>query len=107
MQVYYFVLLSVIVTFYSDKGMVRSDMSKPALIFFTAGKNIAEFTNFFCTRNPIVPEVCTTLRSAHNSRVSLDRFNPCCGLHTALALLGVDISPRVWQVTILAMFSNF
>jgi hypothetical protein len=26
---------------------------------------------------------------------------------SALALLGVDISPRVWQATILAMFSNF
>jgi hypothetical protein len=28
-------------------------------------------------------------------------------LHTALALLGVDISSRVWQARILAMFSNF
>jgi hypothetical protein len=29
----------------------------------------------------------------------------CCILLPALP--GVDISPRVWQVTILAMFSNF
>jgi hypothetical protein len=28
-------------------------------------------------------------------------------LHIAPALLGMDISPRVWQVTILAMFSSF
>jgi hypothetical protein len=50
---------------------------------------------------PLVSEVCTTLRSAHNSRVSLDRFS------IRLAVLSVAYWGRVWQVTILAMFRNF
>jgi hypothetical protein len=67
----------------SYKGMVRSDMSKPALIFFfftvrvqttkstikilaanTHCKyflKIAEVTHFFCTRNRLCQEVCTIL----------------------------------------------
>jgi hypothetical protein len=116
------------------KGMVRSDMPKPALIsFFTARVHatkstvkilaanthckyflkIAEFTYFFLYAEPLLSEVCTTLPSAHNSSV-ISRLvqhtprlsQPCCVLLCpAPALLGVDISPMVWQVTILAMFS--
>jgi hypothetical protein len=67
--------------------MVRSDISKHALIFFTARVHttkstikilaanmhckyllkIAEITHFFLYAEPLVPEVCTTLPSAHNS----------------------------------------
>jgi hypothetical protein len=68
-------------------------MSKPALIFFFTARvhttkstvkilaaktrckyflKIAEITRLSV---PLVSDVCTTLRSAHNSRVSLDRFS--------------------------------
>jgi hypothetical protein len=91
----------------THKGMVRSDMSKPALIF-TARVHITKSTvkilaaNTHCKyfffkklpklliflySEPLVSEVCTTLRSAHNSRVSLDRFN------IRLALLSVAYCP--------------
>jgi hypothetical protein len=73
--------------------MVRSDRPKPALIFFFTARvhttkstvkilasnthckdflKIAEVT--FLYAEPLVSEVCTTLPSAYNSRVSLDRF---------------------------------
>jgi hypothetical protein len=65
-------LMSLILHAKSHKGMVRSDMSKPALIFFSTARvhttkytvkilaantqckyflKIAELTHFFCTRN--------------------------------------------------------
>jgi hypothetical protein len=64
-------LLALVIFHQSHKGMVRSDVSKPALIFFTARVHttkstvkilaanthckyflkIFEVTNFFCTRN--------------------------------------------------------
>jgi hypothetical protein len=64
-----------------DKGMVQSDTSKPALIFFTARIHttkstvkilaanmhckyflkIAEVTHFFLHVEPLLAEVCTTL----------------------------------------------
>jgi hypothetical protein len=77
---------------WSHKGMVRSDMSKPALIFFSCKSThkkkstikilsantrckyflkIAEFTHFFLYAEPLVPEVCTTLCAVS----SLDRCN--------------------------------
>jgi hypothetical protein len=62
---------------------------------------------------PLVPEVCTILSAVSyldrcNIRLGLVSCIACCMLLCpAPALLGVDISPRVWQVTILAMFSNF
>jgi hypothetical protein len=110
----------------SHKGMVRSDMSKPALIFFSLQEytqqnplkivatnthckyflKIAEITNFSvrgtaCTKcfyNPLCRLMSRPLQHS-------PRRIACCILLPAL--LGVDISPRVWQVTILAMFSNF
>jgi hypothetical protein len=80
---------------YTNKGMVRSDRSKPALIsFFTVRVHTTKSTvkivaaNTHCKyffkiaellillySEPLVSEVCTSLRSAHNSRLSLDRFN--------------------------------
>jgi hypothetical protein len=69
---HYSFVLSVLVRMSFDKGMVRSDMSKPALIFFFTARvhttistveilaanthckyflKIAEVTYFFCTRN--------------------------------------------------------
>jgi hypothetical protein len=73
---------------------------------------IAEVTHFFCTRNRFTrglynPLCCLISRPLqHSPRLR----QPCCMLHTALPCLGsarVHISPTVWQVTILAMFSNF
>jgi hypothetical protein len=72
--------------------MVRSDMSKPALIFFTAKVHttkytvkilaanthckyffkIAEVTDFFLYAEPLVPEVCTTLITAVTRTLELD-----------------------------------
>jgi hypothetical protein len=45
-------------------------------------------------------------RRVNNSHGRVSRVTCCILLCPAPALLGVDISPRVWQVTILAMFSN-
>jgi hypothetical protein len=39
-------------------------------------------------------------------RLWVSHVTCCVPLCSAPALLGVDISPRVWQATILAMFSN-
>jgi hypothetical protein len=68
--------------------------------------------SFFLYAEPLVPEVCTTVCAV----LSLDRCNiplgwvsrvACCILLCPdPALLGADISPRVWQVTTLAKFSR-
>jgi hypothetical protein len=79
-------------TKWTHKGMVRSDMSKPALIFFSTARvhtttstikilaanthwkyflKIAEFTHFFLYAEPLVPEVCTILCAVS----CLDRYN--------------------------------
>jgi hypothetical protein len=118
---------------WQGNGPIRYEETCPDFFFFTARVHttkstvnilaanthckcflkIAEVTHFFLYAEPFVPEVCTTLCAV----LYLDRFNirlgwisrvACCILLCpAPALLGVDISPRVWRVTILAMFSNF
>jgi hypothetical protein len=73
--------------------MVRSDMSKPALIFFLSARvhttkytikilaanthckyflKIAEVTHFFLYAEPLVPEVCTSLITAVTRPHELD-----------------------------------
>jgi hypothetical protein len=101
----------------TDKGMVRSDRSKPALIFFFTARvhttkssikilaanthrkyflKIGEVTHFSVLGTACIRGF-TTLRSAHNSRVSLDRFNirlTVLSVAYCFALLGVYISPK-------------
>jgi hypothetical protein len=62
---------------------------------------IAEVIHFFCTRNRLYQ------RFVQPFVPSLDRCNIRIGWVSRVALLGADISPRVWQFTILAMFGNF
>jgi hypothetical protein len=116
-------------------GMVRSDMSKSTDFFFFTARvhttkstvkilaankhceyflKIAEVTHFFCTRNRLYQRLVQPFLALTTAVLSLDRCNILLGWVSRMArcilfpaLLGVDISPRVWQVTILAMFSNF
>jgi hypothetical protein len=75
---------------------------------------IAEVTHFFfCTRNRLYQRFVQPFLALTTTVISLDRCNIRLGWVSRVAycillpvLLGVDISPRVWQVTILAMFSN-
>jgi hypothetical protein len=76
-------------TLETNKGMVRSDMSKPVLIFFLNARvhatkstvkilaakmhckyflKIAEFTHFFCTRNRLYQRLVQSFLAFKHSR---------------------------------------